>query len=73
MILDEKLAAGDVIVLDGATGTEVARLGGEMNAAAPRHLALSHQGVPVSRSLQHRGRVAADRAAGRGADRGSTP
>ena len=34
MILDEKLAAGDVIVLDGATGTEVARLGGEMNAAA---------------------------------------
>ena len=34
MILDEKLAAGDVIVLDGATGTEIARLGGEMNAAA---------------------------------------
>ena len=34
MILDRKLAAGDIIVLDGATGTEVARLGGEMNAAA---------------------------------------
>ena len=34
MILDEKLASGDVIVLDGATGTEIARLGGEMNAAA---------------------------------------
>ena len=34
MILDETLAAGDVIVLDGATGTEIARLGGEMNAAA---------------------------------------
>ena len=33
MILDEKLAAGDVVVLDGATGTEIARLGGEMNAA----------------------------------------
>ena len=34
MILDKKLAAGDVIVLDGGTGTEIARLGGEMNAAA---------------------------------------
>ena len=34
MILDEKLAAGDIIVLDGGTGTEIARLGGEMNAAA---------------------------------------
>lgn len=34
MILDEKLAAGDVIVLDGGTGTEIARLGGGMNAAA---------------------------------------
>ena len=34
MVLDEKLAAGDVIVLDGATGTEIARLGGEMNPAA---------------------------------------
>ena len=34
MILDDKLAAGDVIVLDGATGTEIARLGGEMNDAA---------------------------------------
>ena len=34
MILDEKLAAGDVIVLDGATGTEIRRLGGEMDAAA---------------------------------------
>ena len=34
MILDEKLAAGDVIVLDGGTGTEIARLGGQMNAAA---------------------------------------
>ena len=34
MILDEKLAAGELIVLDGATGTEVARLGGEMHGAA---------------------------------------
>ncbi len=34
MGLDEKLAAGEVIVLDGATGTEIARLGGEMNPAA---------------------------------------
>ena len=34
MVLDEKLAAGDVIVLDGATGTEIARLGGAMNPAA---------------------------------------
>ena len=34
MILDEKLAAADVVVLDGGTGTEIARLGGEMNAAA---------------------------------------
>ena len=34
MILDGKLAAGDVIVLDGSTGTEIKRLGGEMNAAA---------------------------------------
>ena len=34
MVLDDKLAAGDAIVLDGATGTEIARLGGEMNPAA---------------------------------------
>ena len=34
MILDSKLAAGDTIVLDGATGTEIARLGGEMSSAA---------------------------------------
>ena len=34
MILDEKLAAGDVIVLDGPTGTEIERLGARMNAAA---------------------------------------
>ena len=34
MVLDEKLSTGDIIVLDGATGTEVARLGGAMNAAA---------------------------------------
>ncbi len=34
MILDEKIAAGDIIVLDGATGTEIARLGGKMNSAA---------------------------------------
>ena len=34
MILDKKLAAGEVIVLDGATGTEIARLGGAMNGAA---------------------------------------
>ena len=34
MILDEKIAAGDVIVLDGGTGTEIARLGGAMDAAA---------------------------------------
>ena len=34
MILDKKLAAGDIIVLDGATGSEIERLGGEMHAAA---------------------------------------
>ena len=34
MILDEKLAAGDIIVLDGAIGSEIERLGGEMHAAA---------------------------------------
>jgi len=34
MILDEKIARGDVIVLDGATGTEIERLGGEMDSAA---------------------------------------
>ena len=34
MILDDKIAAGDIIVLDGATGTEIARLGGEMSGAA---------------------------------------
>ena len=34
MILDEKIANGGVIVLDGATGTEIARLGGKMDSAA---------------------------------------
>ncbi|MBS37212.1 MAG: hypothetical protein CMO26_14965 [Thiotrichales bacterium] len=34
MILDDKLAAGDVIVLDGATGTEIQRLGVPMHGAA---------------------------------------
>ena len=34
MILDEKIAAGDVIVLDGAIGSEIDRLGGKMDAAA---------------------------------------
>lgn len=34
MILDDKLRKGDVIVLDGAVGGEIARLGGEMHAAA---------------------------------------
>ena len=34
MILDKKIAHGDVIVLDGATGTEIERLGGKMDAAA---------------------------------------
>lgn len=34
MILDDKLAAGEVIVLDGATGTEIARKGGAMDGAA---------------------------------------
>ncbi len=34
MILDDKLAAGEVIALDGATGTEIARLGGVMDNAA---------------------------------------
>jgi len=34
MILDEKIAHGGVIVLDGATGTEIERLGGEMDSAA---------------------------------------
>jgi methionine synthase I (cobalamin-dependent) len=34
MILDQKLDAGDVIVLDGAMGTEVARYGAGMDSAA---------------------------------------
>ena len=34
MILDNKIADGDVIVLDGATGTEIKRLGGKMDSAA---------------------------------------
>ena len=34
MILDNKIARGDVIVLDGATGTEIKRLGGKMDSAA---------------------------------------
>lgn len=34
MILDEKLASGDLIVLDGAIGSEIDRLGGKMDAAA---------------------------------------
>ena len=34
MILDQKLASGDVIVLDGAIGSEIERLGGKMDDAA---------------------------------------
>lgn len=34
MILDDRLAAGDVIILDGATGDEISRLGGRMDGAA---------------------------------------
>ena len=34
MILDEKLARGDVIVLDGAIGSEIGRLGGKMHPVA---------------------------------------
>lgn len=34
MILDERLNRGDTILLDGATGTEIARLGGAMDSAA---------------------------------------
>ena len=34
MILDQKLASRAVIVLDGAVGSEIARLGGRMDAAA---------------------------------------
>mgnify|MGYP001183915256 CR=1 FL=1 len=34
MILDEKIAHGGIIVLDGATGTEIERLGGKMDSAA---------------------------------------
>ena len=34
MILDEKIADGGIIVLDGATGTEIERLGGKMDGAA---------------------------------------
>ena len=33
MILDDKLAAGDLIVLDGAIGTEISRLGVQMSGA----------------------------------------
>ena len=34
MILDDKLQSGEVIILDGATGTEIARLGAPMDSAA---------------------------------------
>ena len=34
MILDDKLSKKEIIVLDGATGSEIARLGGVMNSAA---------------------------------------
>ena len=34
MILDNKLSNKEVIVLDGATGSEIARLGAEMNSSA---------------------------------------
>ena len=34
MILDNKLRKGETIVLDGATGSEIARLGGAMDSAA---------------------------------------
>ena len=34
MILDHKLDAGDIIVLDGAMGTEVARYGAAMDSTA---------------------------------------
>ena len=34
MILDDKLAAGDIIVMDGAIGSEIDRLGGKMDLAA---------------------------------------
>ena len=33
MILDDKLAAGDTVVLDGAIGTEISRLGVEMSSS----------------------------------------
>ena len=34
MILDEKIGLGDLIILDGAIGSEIERLGGRMDAAA---------------------------------------
>ena len=34
MILDQKLASGAVVVLDGAIGSEIERLGGDMDAVA---------------------------------------
>ena len=34
MILDNKLSNNEIIVLDGATGSEIARLGGVMHSAA---------------------------------------
>ena len=34
MILQDKLESGGVIVLDGATGSEISRLGGEMSSSA---------------------------------------
>ena len=37
MILDDKLAAGDVIVLDGAIGSEIDRLGGKDGRRGGRH------------------------------------
>ena len=34
MVLDHKLATGDIVVLDGAIGSEIERLGGKMDLAA---------------------------------------
>ena len=34
MILDERIQAGEIVVLDGGTGSEIERLGGDMDAAA---------------------------------------
>ena len=60
MILDDRLANGEIIVLDGAIGTEIARLGGAMDSAAWCGVANANQPDVVCRVHQEYLRVGAD-------------